>query len=213
MEWHDILSLLNYVGIVSERHNGGIDVTIGTAHFALGRSHGKDMAADEIRHLQAFLSEAGLSPEKVKANMSTQAQSDQVERPCIVLIDHQQARLFGLGDETADPAVPYILTPDDPDGSRRKLTHKQGNDDHDGGHAFEDDGYYERIATALKAVSQVVVFSDGKGRSNAAGYLIGYLQRHHPDIANRIVETERVDIAHLSNGEIVAAGFALLSSG
>jgi hypothetical protein len=131
---------------------------------------------------------------------------------CIILIDHHQARLFGLGGEGEDPTTPRVLKPADAHGSTRRVEHKQGNRDHDGGHSTEDSAWYERVSTELNAAGAIVVFSDGKGRSSAGAYLVDYLERHHPGIAKRIVADERVDISHLSDGEIVAAGVALLGA-
>ena len=217
VEWHDVLSLLNHLGSVSERHNGEYEVTIGTDRADLGRPHGKDLTGDELRHLRAFLTSAGLaptdlSPDDPSDQASAQAANDDTARQCIVLIDHQQARLFRPGGEGNAAAPPRVFKPEDADGSARRLEHRQGNDDHDGGHAAEEDSYYERIAVDLKTARQIVVLSDGKGRSNAGDYLVTYLQQHHPAIAARVVVTERVDISHLSDGEIVAKGVALLKT-
>jgi len=210
LEWHDVLSLLNHLGTVNERQGAGHDIAIGADRIQLGRSHDKDLTSDEIRHLRAFLTKAGLSP--VGDAAPAQADDDRTERRCIVLIDHQQARLFGLGGIDTDTAEPLVLKPDDSDGSRRRLEHKQMNDDHDGGHAAEDDGYYQRVSADLQQAQRIVVFSDGRGRSNAGAYLIDYLKRHQPAIAARIIAEQRVDIAHLTDGEIISAGTALLDA-
>lgn len=212
VEWHDVLSLLNNLGSASERHGGGYDITIGAEHLALGRAHDHDLAGDELSHLRDFLTRAGLSEAGLTTEETSQAKQDQLDGQCIVLIDHHQARLFGLGGEDSDPATPQVIKPEDPDGSHRRIEHKQGDDDHDGGHAAEEDGYYERISAKLQAARHIVVFSDGKGRSNAGTYLIDYLKSHHAALADRIVASERVDIAHLSDGEIVATGLALLAN-
>ena len=208
VEWHDVLSLLNAVGDVTERHAGGFDVAIGADRFLLARPHGKDVAGDELRHLEAFLAKAGLSPDALPADVAAEPEAE-APQPCIVLIDHHQARLFGLDGASSSPRV---IAPVDADGSARRLEHKQGDDDHDGGHAAEEDGYYERIAVDLKPAGHIVVFSDGKGRSNAGAYLVTYLERHHPGIASRIAANERVDIAHLSDSEVVAKGAAMLAA-
>jgi hypothetical protein len=213
VEWHDVLSLLNNLGTASERHGGGYYIEIGADSISLGRSHGHELSGDELRQLRAFLTTAGLSAAGLTSEELEEASEDKAAGQCVVLIDHQQARLFGLGGEDADPATPRVIVPEDADGSRRRLEHKQGNDDHDGGHAAEEDAYYERISAELLAARQIVVFSDGKGRSNAGDYLIDFLKRHHPAVAERIVATDRVDIAHLSDGEIVASGLALLAAG
>ncbi|WP_408591418.1 hypothetical protein [Novosphingobium sp.] len=201
LEWHDVLSLLPHLGSLTERHGGGYDFAIDTDHITLGKSHDKDVGADDLRGLRALLTRAKVAPA---------GPVEPAEATCIVLIDHQQARLFANGDSDGNPTV---IKPEDADGSRRRIEHKQGNDDHDGGHAAEEDHYYERIAIALQSAQRIVVFSDGKGRSNAGAYLVDYLERHHPGVAGHIVATERIDIAHTSDGETVATGLALLAAG
>ena len=209
VEWHDVVSLLNHVGTVTERHDGALEVAIGADRITLKRPHGHDVQGEELRDLRAFLTKAGFSPE---SHPPLDAADEGGNRPCIVLIDHQHARLFGLRDDDVDQFAPRVLSPEDADGSRRKLEHRQGNDDHDGGHAEEEDAWYERIAIDLEPAHRIVVLSDGKGRSSAGAYLVDYCKRRHPALAARIVATERVDIAHLSDAEIVAAGIALLDA-
>ena len=207
VEWHDVLSLLNHVGHTSERHDGGYDVAVGSDAVKLGRSHGKDLTGDELRNLQAFLTKVGVSPANHPIEPAFHA-----AQSCIVLVDHQEAKLFLPRGEGGDHGAPVLVRPDDADGALRKLRHRQGNDDHDGGHAAEENGFYERISAQLSASHQIVLLSDGKGRSNAGEHLVGYLKHHDPAIADRVVATGRVDIAHLSDGEIVAAGLALLDA-
>jgi len=221
LEWHDVLSLIDHVGGTSTRDGGGHDLTIGEDRLFLGPVHDHDLTGEQVRDLRAFLTraglapdaDAGLTPDDTPAEAPAPAALDHIEPHCIVLIDHHHARLFGLGGASCDATTAQTFTPDDDDGSKRRIEHKQQNDDHDGGHAGEEAAYYEHVAIALKPARRIVVLSDGKGRSNAGAYLVDYLMRHHPAIAGRIVATDRVDIAHLSDGEIVAAGTALLSAG
>jgi hypothetical protein len=215
VEWHDVLSLLGHLGTTRELHDGGYEVIIGTERFVLARPHDKDVQGEELSDLRKFLTKVGLTPvelapESHPADAPAKAPD---ERHCIVLIDHQQARLFGLDD---DPASPRVIKPEDPDGSRRRVEHRQGGSivdgAHDGGHSAEEDSYYEQVSADLKPAQRIVVFSDGKGRSNAGDYLIGYLKHLHPAVAERIVASERIDIAHTSDGQVVAAGLALLKT-
>lgn len=204
--WHDVVSLLNYLGSASERHGGGYTVTIGADHVALARPHGHDLVDAELRHLRTFLTKAGLSP----AGNRAEPAPDLPEHWGIVLIDHHQARLFSPGSKGGDHAALHIIRPNDDDGSRRRTTHRQGDDDHDGGHPSEDDGYYHRVAAELAVARQVVVLSDGKGRSSAGEYLVDYVKRHDPALAARIVASDTIDIAQTSDNEAVAAGLSLL---
>lgn len=202
IEWHDVISLLNHLGTATERHGGGYNVAIGAESLILARPHGHDVVDDELRHLSGFLTNAGLAP-----TGAPPPGEPGLSDGWVVLIDHQQARLFAPG---ADPATPLVIRPDDGDGSRRRLEHRQGNDDHDGGHASEDEGYYRRIAADLADAPRIVVLSNGKGRANAGEYLIAYVQRHFPALAARIVASGTIDISKTSDGEAVAAGHALL---
>jgi len=205
VEWHDVLSLLNNLGSATERHGGGFEVTIGTDHLMLAKSHDKSPGPDDMRHLRSFLT-------KIGETFETGPLDDHPEHDCIVLIDHHEARLFDLETVGGKAPAPRVLVPEDADSAARRIEHKQGDDDHDGGHAGEEDAYYESVAIDLAPARRIVVLSDGKGRSNAGAYLVDYLTRHHPATAQRIIATERIAIAHLSNGEIVAAGEALMGA-
>jgi hypothetical protein len=206
VEWHDVLSLLGHLGTVTERHNGAFDVVIDDHGFVLDRPKGHDVTGDQIRALQKFLAQTDRS-----ASPDESARAD--GRPCIVLIDHHHAKLFDLDEGLGHAAAPKVHVPDDGDGSRRRLEHRQGDDDHDGGHSSEDAGYYEAICDDLGDASRIVVLSDGQGRSSAGDYLVGYVSRHHAGIAERIVATDRIDISHVSDSQAVAAGRALLEGG
>jgi hypothetical protein len=208
VEWHDVLSLLGHLGTVTERHNGAFDVRIGHHGFVLDRPKGHDVTGDQIRALQKFLTQKFLASTDQSASPDTSARAG--GRPCIVLIDHHQAKLFDLDEAHDHAAAPKVHVPEDGDGSRRRLEHRQGNDDHDGGHSSEDSGYYEAICGDLEQAGPIVVLSDGQGRSSAGDYLVGYVRRHHAGIAVRIVATDRIDISHVSDSQAVAAGRALL---
>ena len=213
VEWHDVLSLLNCLGSVGERHGGGYEITIDANRADLGRPHGKDLTGDELRHLVAFLTTARRTPSDISDEAPDPVEDRDARRQCIVLIDHQHARLFWPNGDGEDTAPSRVFKPEDADGSARQAEHRQANADHDGGHEAEDDSYYERIAVDLAPAQQIAVLSDGKGRSNAGAYLVGYLQRKHPATAARIVASDRVDISHLTDGEVLVKGVALLATG
>lgn len=206
VEWHDVLSLLEHLGTATPRHGGGYTVVIGDDQIQLAHPHGHDVVDEDLRHLRTFLARAGLQP----ANPGDAHAAALPESWSIVMIDHHQARLFSPGSKGGDHAALHIIRPNDDDGSHSRVDHKQGNDDHDGGRAAEDNGYYHRIATELAAAQRVVVLSDGKGRSSAGEYLIDYVKRHDPALAARIIASEKIDISKTSDNEAVAAGLARL---
>jgi hypothetical protein len=150
VEWHDVLSLLNTIATVTELHSGKIDVELGDDHITLGRTHGKDVSADELRQLRTFLSTAGFdsSDDAEPATDTDQAELSRVELAWVVLVDHRRAKLFALVG--SEGAAPLIVSPEDPHGHLRHLEHRREGD-HDGGRVAEDDGYYEKIAADLVA--------------------------------------------------------------
>lgn len=59
IEWRPVLSLLEAVGTVEERHDGKIVVTLGSETEIFERPRGKDVDAQELVDLRRMLSNAG----------------------------------------------------------------------------------------------------------------------------------------------------------
>jgi hypothetical protein len=59
IEWRQILSLLNAVGIVDEEHNGKIKVTIGPETEVIEPPRGKDIDVQMVVDLRRMLNSAG----------------------------------------------------------------------------------------------------------------------------------------------------------
>jgi hypothetical protein len=59
IEWHDVLSLLEAVGSVKERHDGKYTVTVGTVTEVIERPRHKDIDIDEVADLRRMLTQAG----------------------------------------------------------------------------------------------------------------------------------------------------------
>jgi hypothetical protein len=212
VEWHDVLSLLQHIGTVTERHSGDFEIAFGAHANILDRPRGHDLDGDALRSLRHFLAAAGLSPNKDSSTAPTPAPTATEAATCIVLIDHHHAKIFPACHRHTAAIEPIIVKPADADGSHRRVTHRQGDGDHDGGHSSEDTAYYERITADLGPATRIVVLSDGKGRSNAGDQFVDHLKHLHGEVAHRIVATDRIDILRLSDGEIVDAGLALVPS-
>lgn len=210
VEWHDLLSLLKHIGTVTERHNSDFDVAIDGHAITIDQPKGHDLEGDQIRSLRQFLAVAGLSPDDAAAPTPPTTPTGADTATCIVIIDHHHVKIFAACRDTEATGAPIVLNPDDVAGSHRRVTHRQDDDDHDGGHAAEDAAFYERVSGDLVRATRIVVLSDGKGRSNAGDHFVAYLKRHHSEIAQRIFATDRVDISQLSDGEIVETGLALV---
>jgi hypothetical protein len=65
IEWHSVLSLLEAVGTVQERHKGTYLVTIGSETEVFDPPRHKDIDADLVATLRRMLRNAGYGPEGV----------------------------------------------------------------------------------------------------------------------------------------------------
>jgi hypothetical protein len=63
IEWRAVLSLLEVVGAVEERHDGKLVVTLGSEVETLERPQHKDIDAQKVVDLRRMLSNAGYRPE------------------------------------------------------------------------------------------------------------------------------------------------------
>ena len=61
IQWHDVLSLLESVGQVSERHDGRYKVTLGTETETLERPSGHDVNEQMVIDLRRMLKGAGIT--------------------------------------------------------------------------------------------------------------------------------------------------------
>jgi hypothetical protein len=62
VEWHQVLSLLEAVGTVTEHHNGRVEVTLGGETEVFDRPKDKDVDKQMIVDLRRMLTRAGIAP-------------------------------------------------------------------------------------------------------------------------------------------------------
>ena len=65
IEWHDVLSLLQAVGTVEERHEDKYHVEIKGAHHVFNRPKHKDIDVQQVIDLRHALTDAGITPDAV----------------------------------------------------------------------------------------------------------------------------------------------------
>jgi thiamine biosynthesis lipoprotein ApbE len=64
VEWHDVLSLLQYIGQVDERHDGRFEVTIGGETEILDKPRHKNIDEQQVVDLRRMLRAAGYVVDK-----------------------------------------------------------------------------------------------------------------------------------------------------
>ena len=108
----------------------------------------------------------------------------------LVWIDHQEAKIFGIGPEESDKT--RIA-----DHSPRHHIHRKANQI-GLGTAPMDVGFLGEVAGALTSARAILIAGPGKAKTDFAGYL----HERHPAIAKRIWRIEPMD--HPSDKELVA---------
>lgn len=117
----------------------------------------------------------------------------------LVVIDHRQARVYKT---ELHGSVPQKITPYDPGGFGRHLHYVQ--DDSSGQRKPDRRSFYEAIAKTLQDAEQILIFGAGTGASSAMEELLAQLNRHHGDLANRVVGSVVLDETHLSEDQLLA---------
>jgi stalled ribosome rescue protein Dom34 len=109
----------------------------------------------------------------------------------LVWIDHQEARIFGIGPEESDKTAISDHAP---------RHHIHGRENHSGRAAMAiDSGFYREVAEGLKAARAIMIAGPGRAKTELAGYLA----EHYPAIAKRIWRIEPMD--HPTDNQLVTA--------
>lgn len=108
-----------------------------------------------------------------------------------VWIDHQQAKVFGIGADDADVAAIKSDAPHH---------HIHARADHVGkGHKPISQAFLGEVAEALKPAKAILITGPGLARTELAGYL----NEHFPAIAKRVWGVEPMD--HPTDGQLTSA--------
>lgn len=77
---------------------------------------------------------------------------------------------------------------------------------HHGGHdsSKSDKPYYEAIAAELAPAAEILLIGHGAGKGNSMVALIQHLERHHADVARKVVGAVDENIVAMTEGELLA---------
>ncbi len=195
LEWPDVLSLMEHLGNVQQRHDGKYQIQIGTAQTIVERPQHKDVELTELLRLRTFLKEAGL--EVTRAQPAPGQSDTRSGSRAVVAVDHHQARFFEFGSDGVHLVERDHLEPLDPHGFERHLEHRK-EADYKGERVPEPDEYYERMAQQLKGAGTILLVGDATGKSSAVRYLAHHLQEKHGDIWHHVVGMENLDLSSMT---------------
>lgn len=107
-----------------------------------------------------------------------------------VWIDHHEAHVFFIDPEHIRESIIHSPHP------HQHLHHRANTIGP--GKAGEDQAYYHAVAESLTGVREILVTGPGQAKL----WLIKHLQKHDPQVYERVIAVETVD--HPSNNQLVA---------
>ena len=142
---------------------------------------------------------------KHDSNAEGQALVSVAGKCAVVVADFNHARIYAV-DSTAVTAPEKVVAPD-PRGVNHNICHHHGNPaggfDIDRPETLE---YLKTISHALVPADRILLLGHGGGKANFSHMLESYLEKHHRDVAGRIVANVRADIDDLTDAEVVRIG-------
>ena len=190
--WHDVYAMFRELGLVEEEPNGNLKVTRNGQTIVLHRSRTKDVSdVEEVMSLRHFL----------ERSEAASPQSNKMEAHWLLVIDHQEARIFR---SEMHGSIPQRIVPrQSEDYSRHAHNLKvppKGKDSPD------PNGFFEPVAQALQDTGQILILilGCGTGTSNEMDQFIAWVNVHHPALAMRIIGLRVVNENHLTEAQLLA---------
>ena len=191
LEWHDVRSMLAALAVVTEGHNGAIQVSRNGQLMTLHIPKHKDLATvDDLMSIRHFLEKSAEPATTPPMTAATHL---------LVVIDHQEAKIYRT---ELHGAVPQQIVPHEPHGFRRHL-HSRANSETSGHREPELKSYYEDVAKCLKGAEQILIFGSGTGASSAMNELVADLKKNHADIAAKVIGSIVVDAHHTTENKLL----------
>jgi hypothetical protein len=190
LDWHEVSFLLDQLGHISNESNGHLKMSRnGHSHFFPGVKTSGIMSTEEVLELRHFLERSDTPAPEAEAK----------EAHWVVVIDHHEARIFR---SEIYKSVPHRILPHRPEDYFR---HAHNLKDFSRGQEKPDaNSFFGPIALALKGAEKILVIGSGKGTGSEMEQFLGWLPRHHSELARQVIGSLVVDQHHLTEAQILA---------
>ena len=121
------------------------------------------------------------------------------DKNVVAVIAYRDSSIFPT--DASPGQHPQRIVALDPLGRFHKVHHHAGNPEG----TYEDDSpeYWEALTEALSPAGAILLLGHGKGKANASNHWVAYVEKHHKDVAAKIVADVRVDIDHLTDEQVL----------
>jgi hypothetical protein len=193
LEWRAVYGLLEKLGEVVEEPNGNLTASRNGQTLVLNPPRTKDVASEEeVMVLRHFI-------EQSERPAATPPEAESNDTHFLLVIDHQQARIFR---SRMHGAIPQQILPHEPEDFFR---HAQDSKDFSRGQEKPaPNSFFEPVAKALQNAGKILVFGTGVGTSSEMDQFVAWLKIHHPLLAARIIGSITVDAHHLTEDQLLA---------
>ena len=130
-----------------------------------------------------------------------------VGKCAIVAADFNHARIYAV--DAATGTSPEKVVAPDPSHVNHNIFHHHGNPT--GGFDIdrpETNEYLKALSHALAPAQRILLLGHGGGKANFSHLLESYLEKHHRDVASKIVANVRADIDDLTDAQLMRIGEA-----
>lgn len=110
--------------------------------------------------------------------------TDIVRDKCVVVVIDFHLTKVHVTDATPEVRPKHIVAVD-PRGHFHEVHHRAGNPD--GTYEADDPEYWQQVTKAVAPAAAILVFGHGKGKANASHHWVADVEKHHEDVAAKIV--------------------------
>ena len=121
----------------------------------------------------------------------------------VVAADFSHTRIYAV--DALAGASPETVTAPDPSHVNHNLFHHHGNPS-GGFDRPETNEYLKALSHALAPAGRILLLGHGGGKANFSHLLESYIEKHHRDVAAKIVANVRADIDDLTDVELLRLG-------
>lgn len=190
LKWQEVHALLRHLGEVNEENNGNLKVQINGKVLILHPATTTDVSnADDVMKLRNFL----------KASEAVSPEAEDKDINWLLVIDHQEARIFR---SEVPGSLPHQILPSEPKDyfrhAHNSLAVSRGKEKPD------PNTFFEPVAQALGSRGSILIFGSGTGTSNEMDQFVAWLKTHHMDLSERVIGTVVVNESHLTENQLLA---------
>ena len=117
----------------------------------------------------------------------------------VLAITREEARVWKTGVKPGSQPEKIFAPSEEVHKHVRSAQHHKGHDtDH------SNDKYYEAIANSVKDAGEILIIGHGTGKASASLKLVQNWERHHSELAKKIVDALDSDLQSLTEPQILA---------